>query len=100
MFIVSVSASTGRGKYFKYSEMDRYVIGKYASQHGDYASAKLFMDSSDLRASTVHTCKLMYLAGRLAEPKKKINMIGKMICEWSAQIGHSAYNFDFILKLL
>jgi len=69
--------TTLRRPYHKYTEKERFKIGKYASEHGDIASAKKFMDSSDLRVSTVHYFKNMYEADLSASKKGHRKSLGK-----------------------
>ena len=48
-----------RGRYVKFTDVERYEIGKYAAQNGNKATIKRFK-SKNLKESTVRTFKVKY----------------------------------------
>ena len=49
-----------RGNYRKYSDTDRFKIGKYASEHSVRASVKKYKKMGGLRYSTVRNFRSKY----------------------------------------
>lgn len=50
-----------RGSYVKFTDAERYEIGKYAAQNGNKATIKRFK-SKNLKESKVRTFKMKYFA--------------------------------------
>ena len=48
-----------RGRYVKFTDVERYEIGKYAAQNGNKANIKRFK-SKNVKESTVWTFKVKY----------------------------------------